>query len=163
MVRSLTESTEASTMEAWPELRQIQQKEIEALKRQRDFPEQDVSMNTLEPSDSEIVTINVGGEVIMQTNRDTICLAAPGSRFAALFSGCWEEHVVKDAQGRIFLDHDQELIRLIVNYLLIKRIDDPVDPPTAPEAKRQEWFCLLEHYGLRPFPLSRSRRWMLPR
>jgi hypothetical protein len=53
------------------------------------------------------------------------------------------------------LDHDPELIRLIANYLRIKRIDGPcqpkVDPPTAPEAKRQEWFCLLEHYGLTPF------------
>jgi hypothetical protein len=112
-------------------------------------------MNTLSPDDSEIVTINVGGEVILQTTRNTICLAAPGSRFAGLFSGRWEDHVVKDAQGRIFLDHDPELIRLIVNYLRIKRIDDPskpkVDPLTAPEAKRQEWFCLLEHYGLTPF------------
>jgi hypothetical protein len=93
--------------------------------------------------------------VILQTTRDTICLAAPGSRFAALFSGRWEDQVVKDPQGRIFLDHDPELIRLIVNYLRIKRIDDPckpkVNPPTAPEAKRQEWFCLLEHYGLTPF------------
>jgi hypothetical protein len=46
-------------------------------------------------------------------------------------------------------------MRLIVNYLSIQRIDDPsnpkVDPLTAPEAKRQEWFCLLEHYGLTSF------------
>jgi hypothetical protein len=161
---ALTENTESSTMETtptrtetlWAELQRIQQKEMEALKRQRDaLEEEKESMNTLTPDDSEIVTINVGGEVIMQTTRDTICLAAPGSRFAALFSGRWEDHVVKDAQGRIFLDHDPELIRLIVNYLRIKRIDDPskpkVNPPTAPEAKRQEWFCLLEHYGLTPF------------
>jgi hypothetical protein len=160
---ALTESTEASTTEAttrtetlWVELQRIQQKEMEALKRQRDALEQEKeSMNTLAPDDSEIVTINVGGEVILHTTRDTLCLAAPGSRLAALFSGRWEDHVVEDAQGRIFLDHDPELIRLIVNYLRIKRIDDPcnpkVDPPTAPEAKRQEWFCLLEHYGLTPF------------
>jgi hypothetical protein len=159
---ALTESTESSTMEAtrtetlWTELQRIQQKEMEALKRQRDaLEEEKESMNTLTPDDSEIVTINVGGEVIMQTTRDTICLAAPGSRFAALFSGRWEDQVVKDAEGCIFLDHDPELIRLIVNYLRIKRIDDPcqpkVDPPTAPEAKRQEWCCLLEHYGLTSF------------
>jgi hypothetical protein len=161
---ALTESTESSTMEAtttrtetlWAELQRIQKKEIEALKRQRDAMEEEKeSMNTLSPDSSVIVTINVGGEVILQTTRNTICLAAPGSRFAALFSGRWEDKVVKDAQGRIFLDHDPELIRLIVNYLRSKRIDDPskpkVKPPTAPEAKRQEWFCLLEHYGLTPY------------
>jgi hypothetical protein len=160
---ALTESTEVSTMEAttrtetlWAELQQMQRKEMETLKRQRDALEQEKeSMHALAPDSSEIVTINVGGEVIMQTTRNTICLAAPGSRFAGLFSGRWEDSVVKDAQGRIFLDHDPELIRLIVNYLRIKRIDDPskpkVDPPTAPDAKRQEWFCLLDHYGLTPF------------
>jgi hypothetical protein len=160
---ALTETTEASSMGAttrtetlWAELQLVQQIEMEALKRQRDTLEQEKeSMNTLSPDSSEIVTINVGGEVIMQTTRDTICLAAPGSRFAGLFSGRWEDQVVKDADDRIFLDHDPELIRLIVNYLRIKRIDDPstptVDPPTAPEGKRQEWFCLLEHYGLTPF------------
>jgi hypothetical protein len=162
---ALTESTEASSMmEAtttrtetlWAELQRVQQTEMEALKQERNALEQEKqSMNTLAPDSSEIVTINVGGEVILQTTRDTICHAAPGSRFAALFSGRWEDQVVKDPHGRIFLDHDPELIRLIVNYLRIKRIDDPcqpkVDPPTVPEAKRQEWFCLLEHYGLTPF------------
>jgi hypothetical protein len=160
---ALTETTEVSSMEAttrtetlWAELQRVQQKEMEALKRQRDALDQEKeSMNTLALDCSEIVTINVGGEVILQTTRDTICHAAPGSRFAALFSGRWEDHVVKDAHGRIFLDHDPELIRLIVNFLRIKRIDDPsnpkVDPPTVPEGKRQEWFCLLEHYGLTPF------------
>jgi hypothetical protein len=74
---------------------------MEALKRQRDALEKEREfMKTLAPYDSEIITINAGGEFILQTTRDAVCLAAPGSRFAALFSGRWEDHVVKDAQGR---------------------------------------------------------------
>jgi BTB/POZ domain len=158
---ALTGSTEAAVVETtartetlWTELQQIQQAEMEALKRQRDELEQEKeSMNTLAPDASDIVTINVGGE-ILQATRDTLCLAAPGSRFAALFSGRWEDHCVKDAQGRIFLDHDPELVLLIVNYMRIKRVEDsaaPLDPPTAPVTKCQEWFCLLDHYGLTAF------------
>jgi hypothetical protein len=159
---ALTESTESSTMEAapttrtenlWAELQQIQQQEMDALKQQRDALEQEKeAMNTMAPDGGEIVTINAGGECIIQTTRDTICLAAPGTRFACLFSGRWENHVVKDAQGRIFLDHDPELIRLVVNYLRTKRLadpnDPPLDPPIAPKGKRREWFYLLKHYGL---------------
>jgi BTB/POZ domain len=160
---ALTESTEATDAETtaptetlWAKLRQIQQAEMEALKRQRAELEQEkASMNTLAPDASDIVTINVGGQVILQVHRDTLCLAAPGSRFAALFSGRWEDHCVKDAQGRIFLDHDAELVLLIVNYLRIKRVEDPadvpVDPPTPPNEKHQEWACLLKYYGLTAF------------
>jgi BTB/POZ domain len=157
-----TESTEATVAETmtrtetlWAELQLIQQEEMEALNRQRDDLElEKESMNTLAPDASEIVTINVGGEVILQATRDTLCLAAPGSRFAALFSGRWEDHCVKDAQGRIFLDHDPELVRMIVNYMRITRVKDPsalLDPSTAPETKCQEWFCLLDHFGLTEF------------
>jgi hypothetical protein len=49
------------------------------------------------------------------------------------------------------LDQDPELIRLIVNHLRMKRIEDPsapLDPPKVPNEKRKEWFCLLNHYGL---------------
>jgi BTB/POZ domain len=160
---ALTESTEATDVETtarteslWAKLRQIQQAEMEALKRQRAELEQEkASMNTLAPDASDIVTINVGGQVILQVHRDTLCLAAPGSRFAALFSGRWEDHCVKDAQGSIFLDHDPELIRMIVNYMRIKRVEDPVDvpvdPPTPPDEKHQEWACLLKYYGLTAF------------
>jgi BTB/POZ domain len=161
---ALTESTEATAVETttmtrtetlWAELQQTQQNEMATLKHQRaELEHEKASMNTLSPDASDIVTINVGGELILQATRDTLCLAAPGSRFAALFSGRWEDHCVKDAQGRIFLDHDPELIRIIVNYMRIKRVVDPaapLDPPTAPETKGQEWFCLLDHYGLTAF------------
>jgi BTB/POZ domain len=161
---ALTESTESTTVvemtarteTLWAELQQIQQTAMEALNRQRDELEQEKeSMNTLAPDASDIVTINVGGQVVLQTTRDTVCLAVPGSRFAALFIGRWEDHCVKDTQGRIFLDHDPELVLLIVNYMRIKRVEDPVDvpvsPPTPPDEKRQEWDCLLKYYGLEAF------------
>jgi BTB/POZ domain len=150
---AIMEKTRTETL--WAELQKIQQTEIATLKRKREELEQEkASMNSLPPDASDVVTINVGGELILQAHRDTLCLAAPGSRFAALFSGRWEDHCVKDSRGRIFLDQDPELVRLIVNYMRIKRIEDPsdpLDPPEAPKEKRKEWLCLLKHYGLTPF------------
>jgi BTB/POZ domain len=156
-VASLEEktTTSRSTESLWAELQQLQQNDLATLQRQRAELEQEkASMNMLATDASDIVAINVGGELILQAHRDTLCLAAPGSRFAALFSGRWEDHCVKDAQGRIFLDHDPELVRMIVNFMRIKRVEDPaapLDPPTAQESKCQEWFCLLDHYGLTAF------------
>jgi hypothetical protein len=95
----------------------------------------------------------LGGELILRVHRDTLCLAA-GSGFAALFSGRWDDHCVRDELGHIFLDHNPDLIRIIVNHLRIKRIEDPfepVDPPHVPDEHQQEWFCLLKYYGLTSF------------
>jgi hypothetical protein len=126
---ALTESTEATVVETttttttrtetlWAELQQIQQNEMATLKRQRaELEHEKASVNTLAPDASDIVTISVGGELILQAARDTLCLVEPGSRFAALISGRWEDHCVKDAQDRIVLDRDPELVRMIVTYL----------------------------------------------
>jgi BTB/POZ domain len=116
-------------------------------------------MNSPAPNVSEIVSLNLGGEIFLQAHRETLLLPA-GSLFAALFSGRWEDHCVKDSEGRVFLDHDPELVRMILNYLKIKRIadpTDPLDPPNVPKEKLKEWFCLLKYYGLKSFfpnPLS---------
>jgi hypothetical protein len=92
---ALTKSTEATVVETtartetlWTELQQNQQAEMKELKRQRDELElEKETMNTLPLDASDIVTINVGGEVILQATRDTLCLAAPGTRFASAAIG----------------------------------------------------------------------------
>jgi hypothetical protein len=89
-------------------------------------------MNTTPAPDvSDIVTITIGGENTLQATNDTFCPVDPVSRFAALFSGRWEDHCVKDAQGRIVLDRDPELVRIIVTYMRNKLVfTNPFTPPT---------------------------------
>jgi BTB/POZ domain len=135
---------------SYGELQEIQRNEMNLLKRKRVELEEE---QTASLPANEIVSINVGGEIIVQVHRHTLLLPA-GSRFAALFSGRQEDHCVKDSEGRVFLDHDPELIRIILNYLRMKLIEDPSDPlnpPVIPNEKRKEWCCLLKHYGLTSF------------
>jgi hypothetical protein len=95
---------------------------------------------------------------IMQASWDTLLLPA-GSRYAALFSGWWEDHCVKDAEGHVHLDHDPKLVRMILNYLGIKHIADPIDPLNPlviPTEKRIDWLCLLKYYRLAVFFVRHS-------
>lgn len=144
----------ARTVETlWAELSQAQQEEMQTLAREREELEKEkAAMNSLPPNASGIVTIDAGGEII-RAHRDTLCLVS-GSVFAGMFSGRWEDRLTRDADGRIFLDHDPEHIRLIVNYLRVKRIEDPsnpLPPPRVPKDRRKEWVCLLKYFGLDSF------------
>jgi BTB/POZ domain len=119
----------------------------------------EAAVKYLPPGVGDIVSINVCGE-ITQVSRETLLLPA-GSRFAALFSGRLEDRCVWDSEGRIFLDHDPELVRIILNYLRMKRIEDPsdpLDPPVVSQEKNKEWCCLLKHYGLTSFFAGPSSR-----
>ena len=60
-----------------------------------------------------------------------------------------------DEEGRIFLDHDPELLEIVVNFLRTKQIEDPSDPivdsPEVPPHKRGDFRRLLNHFGLTGF------------
>lgn len=70
-----------------------------------------------------VVDINVGG-VVFESSRQTLT-QQKGSFLEALLSG--RHHVSRDRQGRIFLDRDAELFRIVLNYLR---------QPTAPPQPR---------------------------
>eukprot|EP00532_Pseudo-nitzschia_australis_P012882 CAMPEP_0168215906 /NCGR_PEP_ID=MMETSP0140_2-20121125/6268_1 /TAXON_ID=44445 /ORGANISM="Pseudo-nitzschia australis, Strain 10249 10 AB" /LENGTH=335 /DNA_ID=CAMNT_0008143235 /DNA_START=270 /DNA_END=1277 /DNA_ORIENTATION=+ len=60
-----------------------------------------------------------------------------------------------DDEGRVFLDHDPELVEIVINFLRAKRVEDPSDPilesPVVPPHKRGEFRRLLNHFGLTGF------------
>ena len=66
-------------------------------------------------SDDDIVEINAGGKII-STWRGTLT-QWEGTRLEALFSGRWEKTLLRDGNGRIFLDVDGECFQAIVVYL----------------------------------------------
>ena len=72
----------------------------------------------------------------------------------AFFSGRWEESLTRDKDGNIFLDYDDELIKIIVNYLREKKIEDPSDPvtcPIIPQDKTKSFQRLIQYFGLTEF------------
>ncbi|VWU50588.1 kelch protein K13 [Hepatocystis sp. ex Piliocolobus tephrosceles] len=94
-----------------------------------------------------MIDINVGG-VVFETSRHTLT-QQKDSFIDKLLSGRF--HVTRDKQGRIFLDRDSELFRIILNFLR--------NPLTVPIPKNlSESEALLkeaEFYNIKflPFPL----------
>ena len=71
-----------------------------------------------------------------------------------IFSGRWEESLTRDKDGHIFLDYDDALIKIIVNYLREKKIEDPSDPvtcPIIPSDKKKSFQRLIQYFGLVEF------------
>jgi len=111
--------------------------------------------------DNDIVTINAGGK-IFQVLRSTLCLPKD-TAFARLFAKKTDQveepasesysneslslEVVIDTHGNVFLDHDPDLIEIILNFLRAKKIEDPSDPiveaPHVPKHTSPRIFVVL--------------------
>ncbi|CEM14152.1 unnamed protein product [Vitrella brassicaformis CCMP3155] len=93
-----------------------------------------------------MVDLNVGG-VIFETSRHTL-IQQSGSYLEALLSG--RHPVSRDRQGRIFIDRDSELFRVVLNFLR-----NPAVPPTPRDDSESVSVCKeAEFYGIRFFPFS---------
>jgi hypothetical protein len=123
-------------------------------------------LNTPKVSDydaDDIVTINAGGKMF-QVLRRTLCLPPGDTAFTKLFSTSNSHsysttyNSVKaknDANDNVFLDHDPQLIEIIIDFLRMKSIEDPfdpiVEPPEVPAKKSKGFRRLLNHFGLTAF------------
>jgi hypothetical protein len=111
----------------------------------------------------DIVEINVGGKLKLQVLRSTLCLPPADTKFSRMFSSKTTSttkpiksssyvQVLKDNDGRIFLDHDPELIEIIINFLRQKKNEDPFDPiidsPECPAHKTKDFRRLLHYFDL---------------
>lgn len=76
--------------------------------------------------------LNVGGTEFKGVKRETLC-AVPESHLAELFSGRWEERLLRDSKGRIFLDVNPESFGKILT-LLGDRKQRPGEPVGAPSS-----------------------------
>jgi hypothetical protein len=141
----------------WERLQESQRKKMNVLKEETEkLQKEKNTMNNIGPAsnnDDVIIEINAGGKVI-STLRSTLCLVAPDTMFSYMFSGRWEGSLTRDNNGRVFLDHDPELIEIIVNFLRTKKIEDQsnsVKSPTIPDGKKKEFETLLHFFGLSDF------------
>ena len=62
----------------------------------------------------KIVRLSVGG-IHFETSIETLCKGDPDSMLSAMFSG--RHNVMKDEEGRYFIDRDGTHFRYILNYL----------------------------------------------
>ena len=64
----------------------------------------------------------------------------------------YADSLIRDDQCRVFLDHDADLMTIIINFLRTKKIQDKskpaLSPPSISDAKKEEFETIWHHYGL---------------
>jgi len=84
----------------------------------------------IDVDDEDLLEINAGGQIVAATRKTLTRLV--GTRLEALFSGRWEKKLLRDRNGRVFLDVNASCFRSIVDYLNELGISSPEDPPDPP-------------------------------
>ena len=90
----------------------IMQRHSDLLKRKRDLTQCNGGSDI---KGSDKIHLNVGGTQ-MHALRETLT-KIKGSRLEALFSGRWEDKLLRDEQGRVFLDMDVRYFKKIMDHL----------------------------------------------
>ena len=82
------------------------------------------------------VRLNVGGEIVI-CMRGALTLF-PGTWFEALFSGRWEDKLLRDSNGYIFLDVHPGCFKKIVEYHRRKKLAGPDGAVEFPDLDKDE-------------------------
>lgn len=99
---------------------------------------------------NEVLHLNVGGEVRCSVKRSTLCLVE-NSLLGRMFSGRWDESLVRDAEGRLHIDFPPDLFMPLIDYFRQKMIEDPaepVPPPEVPQERHAAFRRMVKYYGL---------------
>jgi hypothetical protein len=156
-----TTTTREDPSVLWERLQESQRQRVELMKEEKEKLQNEIdTMNSVlakssdNVSDDDIIEIDAGGKII-KALRSTLCLVAPDTMFSYTFSGRWEDTLIRDDRGRVFLDHDPELIELIVNFLRTKKIENQssktIKSSKIPDGKKDEFESLLHYFGLTDF------------
>ena len=100
----------------------------------------------LDATGDDLIEINAGGRIIV-AKRSTLT-QIQGSRMEALFSGRWDNKVMRDSRGRIFLDIDPICFQAIVDYLNEMTISSEDSPPSPPSVDIERKHILKHQFKL---------------
>ncbi|KAL7451921.1 hypothetical protein ACHAWC_003678 [Mediolabrus comicus] len=101
-------------------------------------------------SDNDTVEINAGGKIVA-VKRGTLT-QIKGTRLEALFSGRWDNKLLRDNSGRLFLDVNGDCFQSIVDYLNELSISSEEDRPDLPTVDRENEHIMnhqVELFGLK--------------
>jgi hypothetical protein len=100
---------------------------------------------------SDIIRLNVRGTKLF-ARRDTLTVVK-SSRLEALFSGRWENQLLRDDQGRVFMDVDPKSFMKVLEYLYMVKISEDEDAllpmPEVDESKKDMFDSYLDFFKLR--------------
>ena len=117
--------------------------EIEAYKAEKE------RIEAVNVRDDDLINLNVGGTKIT-TTRLTLC-QVENSLLAAMFSGRWEDNIKRDQDGAVFFDFNPQHFILVLDYLRVKKIKTPENPPPlpkVPEDQEESFNSLVQYLGL---------------
>ncbi len=126
------------------------------LKRKRYLNEKDGESHV---RGADMMKLNVGGKT-MKIRRDTLSIIK-GSRLENLFSGAWDERLLRDENSSIFMDIDPVIFNKIIEYLYLvktvrarEEVDDlfPELPEVHPDQK-SVFDAYIKFFRLRGGPI----------
>lgn len=100
---------------------------------------------------SDVLSLNVGGARI-DVLRSTLTLIE-GSMLASRFSGRWDDSIVKDPDGKFFIDQPRELFQPLVNYLRALSCETALascakSPVFNEKDTQQDFYRMIDYYGI---------------
>ena len=97
---------------------------------------------------SDIIYLNVRGTELF-ARRDTLTVVKD-SRLEALFSGRWENRLLRDDKGRVFVDIDPAMFKKILEYLYMVKISEDIPPlPEVATEKKDMFDTYVDFFKLR--------------
>ena len=117
--------------------------EVEAYKAEKQ------KIEAVNVNDDDLIDLNVGGTKLT-TSRSTLC-QVEDSLLASMFSGRWEDNIKRDKDGAVFFDFNPQCFILILDYLRVKKIKTPGNPPPLPKVpkdQRESFNSLVLYLGL---------------
>ncbi len=139
----------------------LQEKEDQLLERLSKLEEEKVKTaaanGSVDVSDDDFLEINAGGKIIA-VKRATLT-QLHGTRMEAVFSGRWDEKLIRDGSGRIFLDVNGDCFQALVDYLHELAISSEDEPPERPYVDDELQHILahqMDLFGLATIPQIES-------
>ena len=99
-------------------------------------------------------TVNATSTLVdkkLTTKRSILCQVEEGSLLASMFSGRWEDALMRDNDSAVFLDFNPQYFVVILDYLRAKKIataENPTALPKVSEDQLKNVNALLEYLGL---------------
>ena len=109
-------------------------------------------------SSSDIIKLNIGGKKMTFTRNVLTCVK--GSRLEILFSGRWENKILRDKEGCIFLDIDPSYFVKGIEQILTKISNDNNDTSMISDLQVDDECSLLFAYLFTEEPKSRAEQQM---
>jgi len=146
LAEDIAEKLESSMKKIYDEHQALKSRHKDIIDRQEALVYQHGGENS---KTSDIIRLNVRGTEVF-ARRDTLT-GVKGSRLEALFSGRWENRLLRDGYGRVIMDVDPDMFKKILEYLYMVKISEDTMPPLPEviEAKKGMFDMYVGFFKLR--------------